>query len=149
MDDDRTDLPPKRRNGFECEEYYTAEGEPAPHRPKRDLKSVSSVQHDDPLNERTFSFPPAETNPDYSLAMDLGGGGPDETLEQHGPGRGHRRKEWTCEPDFQTSQGVTPHNVKVDPMDEWNLPWQDYDPRDEHDGDDYSDLQLPPGWPHQ
>lgn len=138
MGDDRTDLPPKRRNGFECEEYYTAEGHPAPRRPKRDLNSASSAQHD----ERTFSVPPAETNPDYSLAMDLGGG-PDETP------RGHRRKEWTCEPDFQTSQGVTPHNVKVDPMDEWNLPWQDYDPRDEHDGDDYSDLQLPPGWPHQ
>lgn len=108
------------------------------------------MPQDDALNEPTVPFlPPAETDEDYRLAMDLGGGGggPDETPKRRG--RVHRRKEWTCEPEFQVNQGVTPHNVKIDPLNEWDLPWQDYDPSDENDGDDYSDLQLPPGWPHE
>lgn len=133
----------KRRNGFECERYYTDEGEPAAVSPKRDLNSLLSMQQDDALNGPTLAFPPAETDQDQGLAMVLGEG-PDKK-----PRKLRRRKEWVCEPDFQMSQGVVPHNIKVDPLKEWELPYQEYDPSDEDDRDDYSDLQLPPGWPHQ
>lgn len=99
------------------------------------------MQQDDAPNEPTSAFPPAETDRDYGLAMDIGAGG-----GRPGRPRGYR-KEWTCEPVFQKSQGVVPHNVKIDPLDEWTLPW-DYDVNDENDGDTYEDLIPPANWPY-
>ncbi|MCJ1461542.1 hypothetical protein MMC07_000139 [Pseudocyphellaria aurata] len=130
-----------RRNGFECEKYYTDEGELAPVSPKRDLKSMLGMQQDDAPNEPTSAFPPAEMDGHYSIAMDIGAGG-----KRPGRPRGYR-KEWTCEPEFQMSQGVVPHNVKIDPLDERIVPWQDYDEKDEDDGDTYEDLIPPHDWP--
>lgn len=102
-------------------------------------------QGDALLNEPMSAFPagPETGGGDNRVAMDLGNG-PDKK-----PKKGsRRRKEWTCEPDFQKSQGVVPHNIKFDPLNEWDLEWQDYDPRDEVDGDTYSDLILPSWWPN-
>lgn len=113
---------------------------------------MPSTQPDNALDEPTLGFTPAETDGDNLLVMEQGGGGPDQqpAKPRGGRGRVHHRKEWTCEPDFQMSQGVTPHNVQIDPLDEWNLPWQPYDPKDEieFDKEDYSDLIPPPNWPY-